>query len=66
MVNAIRHLAMTYEPLPWVELSPDQDDDWLLAVAQVPRAEYLVTGDKSDLLALRHYGVTRFLTAREF
>jgi len=66
MVNAIRHLAMACDPLPLVELSPDPDDDWLLAVAQVSRAEYLVTGDKSDLLALRHCGVTRILTAREF
>ncbi|MCX7113218.1 MAG: PIN domain-containing protein [Proteobacteria bacterium] len=66
MVNAIRHLAMDCDPLPLVELSPDPDDDWLLAVAQVSRADYLVTGDKSDLLALRHFGVTRILTAREF
>jgi predicted nucleic acid-binding protein len=55
MVNAIQHLAITCDPLPLVELSPDPDDDWLLAVAQVSSADYLVTSDKSDLLALRHY-----------
>ncbi len=66
MINAIRHLAMACDPLPLVELSPDPNDDWLLAVAQVARAEYLVTCDKSDLLALRHFGVARILTAREF
>ena len=66
MDNAIRHLAMACDPLPLVELSPDPDDDWLLAVAQVSRADYLVTGDKSDLLATRNHGVTRIITAREF
>ena len=66
MVNAIRHLAMACDPLPLVELSPDPDGDWLLAVAQVARAGYLVKGDKSDLLALCQHGVTRILTAREF
>jgi predicted nucleic acid-binding protein len=64
MVNAIRHLAMTCNPFPLVELSPDPDDDWLLAIAQVARADYLITGDKSDLLVLRHFEVTRIITAR--
>ena len=66
MVNAIRHLAMACDPLPLIKLSPDPDDDWLLAVAQEARADYSVTIDKSDLLALRQHGVTRILTAREF
>lgn len=66
MVNAIRYLAIPCDPLPLLELSPDPDDDWLLAVAQVAKADYLVTGDKSDLLALRRHGVTRIITAKEF
>lgn len=66
MVNAIRHLAISCDPLPHIELSPDPDDDWLLAVAQVAMADYLVTGDKSDLLALRQHYVTRIITARGF
>ena len=49
------------DPLPSVELSPDPDDDYLLATAQVVAADYLVTGDKSDLLALERHGGTRII-----
>ena len=64
MVNDIRRLAMMCDPLPPVELSPDPDDDYLLATAQVASVHYLVTGDKSDLLALRNHETTRIITAR--
>ena len=63
MVNDIRRLAMMCDPLPPVELSPDPDDDYLLATAQVASVHYLVTGDKSDLLALRNHETTRIITA---
>ena len=37
--------------------SPDPNDDFLLAMAKAGKADYLVTGDKSGLLALhRHQG----------
>jgi hypothetical protein len=64
MVNDIRRLALLCDPLPNVELSPDPDDDWLLAVAEKTRADFLVTGDKSDLLRLERHGTTRIVTAR--
>lgn len=51
-------------PLPSVERSPDPDYDWLLAVAEKAYADYLVTGDKSDLLQLERHGATRIVTAR--
>lgn len=44
---------------------PDPDDDFLLAVAQVAGADYLVTDDKNDLLTLKSHGCTRITTARE-
>src|ERR1017187_5472980 len=65
MVNDIRRLAVMCDPLPLVIASPDPDDDFLLAVAQVADADYLATGDKSDLLVLKRHGSTRIVTARE-
>ncbi|EIJ33937.1 putative toxin-antitoxin system toxin component, PIN family [Thiothrix nivea] len=65
MVNDIRRLALMFDPLPVVERSPDPDDDYLLATAQAASAHYLVTGDKSDLLALQNHAHTRIITARQ-
>ena len=64
MINDIRALALMCDPLPKIAASPDPDDDFLLAVAQTARAAYLVTGDKSGLLALKKHGSTTILTAR--
>jgi putative PIN family toxin of toxin-antitoxin system len=38
--------------LPTVLLSPDPDDNYILAIAIGGEADYLVTGDKRDLLSL--------------
>jgi len=38
--------------LPRVEHSPDPTDDFLLALSEGGKADYLVTGDKSGLLVL--------------
>ncbi len=65
MINDIRRLAVMCDPLPSVTLSPDPEDDFLLAVAQVAGADYLITGDKNDLLILKSHGSTRITTARE-
>jgi hypothetical protein len=57
LVNELKELAVMVDPLPRVIRSPDPDDDFLLAAAQIGRANYLITGDKSGLLSLiRHKG----------
>ncbi|MCU0382554.1 MAG: putative toxin-antitoxin system toxin component, PIN family [Cyclobacteriaceae bacterium] len=42
----------------------DPKDDFLLALAKVSKADFLVTGDK-DLLSLYTYGKTKIITANE-
>lgn len=64
MINDIRRLAVMCDPLPTIAVSPDPDDDYLLAAAEVSRSDFLVTGDKSGLLRLKRHGVTRIVTAR--
>jgi uncharacterized protein len=52
--------------LPTIRRSEDPADDFLLAMCEAGQADYLVTGDKSDLLALRPHDRTAILTARAF
>ncbi len=66
LVNDVRALAMTVEKLPVVDASPDPDDNYLLALAAAGAADFLVTGDKRDLLRLAVYEGTKIITVRDF
>jgi putative PIN family toxin of toxin-antitoxin system len=66
LVNALKELAETIGPLPHVERSPDPTDDFLLALCEAGKADYLVTGDKSGLISLARHHATRIVSAREF
>ncbi|NNJ97304.1 MAG: putative toxin-antitoxin system toxin component, PIN family [Gammaproteobacteria bacterium] len=66
LVNGLRLQATVLEVLPTVDLSPDPDDNPVLAMAKASQAQYLVTGDKRDLLALGTIGGTHIVTARQF
>ncbi|MCX6602912.1 MAG: putative toxin-antitoxin system toxin component, PIN family [Acidobacteria bacterium] len=66
LVNRIRQVAEDIHPLPRVERSPDATDDFLLALSEGGKADYLVTGDKSGLLALGRHKITRIVPAKHF
>jgi putative PIN family toxin of toxin-antitoxin system len=66
LVNALKGLAETIGPLPRVERSSDPTDDFLLALSEAGKADYLVTGDKSGLLSLSRHRATRIVSARDF
>jgi hypothetical protein len=66
LVNEIRELAEMIASLPRVERSPDPTDDYLLALCEAGKADYLVTGDKSGLLSLTRHKSTRMLSASSF
>lgn len=66
LVNEMKNLAEDVGTLPSVRRSPDPSDDFLLALSEAGRADYLVTGDKSGLLALEAHEGTRIISAREF
>jgi uncharacterized protein len=63
MCYELRHLAVLVTNLPAVELSRDPADNFLLAMAQLGEADFLVTGDKRDLLSLRAFRRTTIVTA---
>ena len=66
VVNELKKLAEHVDSLPRVRRSPDPTDDFLLALSEAGRADYLVTGDKSGLLVLEHHKGTRIVSARAF
>ena len=66
LVNGLRHQAVLLQELPDVDLSDDPDDNPLLAMAIASDADYLVSGDKRDVLALKKVGKTGIVTARRF
>lgn len=65
MLNELRELAVYIEVNEKVDVSPDPADNFLFAMAQASQAEYLVTGDKEDVLALGRHGKTQIVTARK-
>lgn len=63
LVNQIALVAEMPDVLPDVRRSRDPRDDFLLALCEAGRADWLATGDKADLLALQNHGHTRIVTA---
>jgi len=66
LINELRDLAVVVGRLPTIEVSPDPYDNYLLAIASTGSADYLVTGDKQDLLSLKGYDGTKIVTVRDF
>ncbi len=63
--NELQHLAMVLHDLPQIDVSPDFGDNFLLAMAQAGEADFLVTGHKRDVLALKTFEATRIVTVRQ-
>jgi len=66
LINELRDIAVVLKDLPTVTICPDPFDNYLLAIAGVGSAEFLVTGDKRDLLGLGRYEGTKIVTVRDF
>jgi putative PIN family toxin of toxin-antitoxin system len=66
LVNDLRALAIMLNALPAVEVSPDPDDNYLLAMAMAGSADFLVTGDKRDLLGIGTHAGTKIISVRDF
>ena len=66
LINELRGVAVVVGKLSVVEVCADPDDNYLLAMAVVGGADFLVTGDKRDLLGLQRFGRTRIVSVRDF
>jgi uncharacterized protein len=65
MLNELRELALYYVVDEKVDVSPDPADNYLFALAEASEADYLVTGDKDDVLALGKHGKTQIVSLRK-
>ncbi len=66
LVNDLREITVLVETLPTTDVSRDPYDNYLLALAVGGEADYLVTGDKPDLLKLGQYEATKIVSVRDF
>ena len=66
LINELRDIAVVVKNLPTVAVCADPYDNYLLAMAAAGAADFLVTGDKHDLLGLKLYEGTRIVTVRDF
>ncbi len=66
MVNGLKLNAFVYASLPTVDLCKDPDDNPVLAMALESKADFLVTGDKRDLLSMDRIGMTPIVSAADF
>jgi putative PIN family toxin of toxin-antitoxin system len=65
LINRIRERAFLVKRLPKVDIADDPGDNYLLAMAAASKAQYLVTGDKSGLLALKEHRGTQLVTVQQ-
>ncbi len=66
MVNGLKCNAFIYASLPTVDLCKDPDDNPILAMAIESKADFLVTGDKRDLLSMERICTTPIINAARF
>ena len=66
MVNGLKLRAHVYDHLPTVDLCKDPDDNPVLAMALESKADFLVTGDKRDLLSMVQISQTPIVSAAAF
>jgi putative PIN family toxin of toxin-antitoxin system len=66
LINEMRDLGVRVTDLPIVDACAGPYDNYLLAMAEAGRADFLVTGDKRDLLGINLFKGTRILTVRDF
>jgi len=65
LLETLAAAALMVDELPDIDLSPDPDDNVILATAIAGEADLLVTGDKSDLLALKTVHGIPIVTPRQ-
>lgn len=66
LINQLRDIAVVVGNLPVVTVCQDPYDNYLLAIGRAGAADFLVTGDKRDLLGLKLHEGTKIVTVHDF
>ena len=66
MVNTLKARAIVLEPNEIPDVSPDPDDNFIIAIASHGQADYLISLNMRDVVKLGKVGTTRILHARDF
>jgi putative PIN family toxin of toxin-antitoxin system len=66
LVDELRDVAILIGELPKVNACADPNDNYLLAMASTGAADFLITGDKRDLLGMKRYKGVRIVSVRDF
>jgi uncharacterized protein len=65
LMNKLRKRALIIEPGERLDVSPDPDDNIIIAVAVAGNAQFLVSGDGPHVIALEKVGSVRIVTAAQ-
>jgi uncharacterized protein len=65
LMNKLRKRALIVEPGERLDVSPDPDDNIIIAVAVAGNAQFLVSGDGKHVLDLEKVGSVRIVTAAQ-
>jgi uncharacterized protein len=65
-LELLHERSLHFETTSLVRFSPDPKDDFLLALCHDSGSDYLITGNKRDLLDLGRFGKTEILSLTQF
>ena len=66
LTNEMRDFAIIVSNLQAITACTDPSDNYLLAMASIGAADFLITGDKADLLGMDRHEGTKIVTVRDF
>jgi putative PIN family toxin of toxin-antitoxin system len=66
LVNELRAIATVLNNLPEVAVCRDPWDNFLLGMVEAGGADWLITGDKADVLSMDRHAGARIVTVRRF
>jgi len=66
-IEELMQVATLINPTPFLKIIKTKEtDNRILEVALSSEADYLITGDKKDILILRHIGKVKIVTPAQF